>query len=202
MAEFNKNGVAKGKLLLEYLQEPDGSIWEPILYHKNPAGQLFSSSDDFEHGVVKDSTMFFNFNVCKELTSWEFLFIQRIEAESEYKKYRWRQSKSPFTASYSDVSPSAVTRVTTTGYTDGGFGGFYNLGSYSKFIVANNSNGNSYGRAGAWTAYQGGIPGYPNTVVTSGDIAAFVRIDGTNLSLKTKIYPNTGIIVTRNFIQR
>lgn len=201
MPDINRNGTANCNLLLEYVEEPDGSLWEPIFYHNNPSVNLFSSSDPFSTGVVKSPDMFFNFNVCKELTSWEFLWVQRDTANAGLVKYRWIQTKSPFTAVYADVAPSAVTRITTTGYTNGSMGGFYNLGSYSKFVIANNSNGNSFGRAGAWAAYQGGIPGYPNTVVTTGDISAYARIDGTNVSPKTKMYPSTGILVTNNYKQ-
>lgn len=202
MAEFNKNGVVKGNLFLEYIREPDGSIWEPIFYHNNPAGQLFSNSDSFAAGVVKNESLFFNFNVCKQLTSWEFLWIQRATKNTAYTKYRWTQTKSPFVADYSDVSPSAVTRITTSGYTNGGYGGFYILNSSTYMVIANSSNGNWFGASGCWTAYQGGIPGYPNTTCTTGDVAAFVRIDGTNLTAKTKIYPSTGIVVSNNLISR
>lgn len=59
------------------------------------------------------------------------------------------------------MSPSAVTRITTSGYTDGEYGGIYKSGSNTYFVVANSNNGNWYGVTGCWAAYQGGIPGYP-----------------------------------------
>ena len=201
MLDINKNGTVNCNLLLEYIQEPDGSIWEPIFYHNNPSVNLFSSSDPFSTGVIKSQDMFFNFNVCKELTSWEFIYKQRSTANAAYTKYRWIQTKSPFTAAYADVAPSAVTRITSSGYTDGGYGGLYILNSSTYMVVANTSNGNWFGASGCWSAYQGGIPGYPNTTCTTGDISIFVRIDGTNLSPKTKMYPSTGILVTNNYKQ-
>lgn len=201
MLDINKNGTASCNLLLEYIQEPDGSIWEPIFYHNNPSVNLFSSTDSFSTGVIKSPDMFFNFNVCKELTSWEFIYKQRTVANGTYNKYRWKQNKSPFTATYNDVKPSAVTRITTGGYIDGGYGGLYILNSSTYMVVANASNGNWFGASGCWNAYQGGIPGYPNTTVTTGDISIFVRIDGTNLTAKTKMYPSTGILVTNNYKQ-
>ena len=203
MAEFYKNGVVKGSLLLEYIREPDGSIWEPVFCHTNPTSYLFSSSDSFSTGVVRSQNLFFNFNVCKELTSWEFLCIQKATASSDTIKIRWRQNKSPFNASWTDVNPSAVTRITTSGYANNSTygGGFYVHNGNNYITLANTSNGNWWGATGCWTPYEGGIPGYNGTVVTTGTMTAFVRIDGTNVTPKTKVYPSTGIIVANNLVK-
>ena len=202
MLDINKNGTASCNLLLEYIQEPDGSIWEPIFYHNNPSVNLFSSTDSFSTGVIKSPDMFFNFNVCKQLTSWEFIYKQRNTATSSYTKYRWIQTASPFNANFSNTTPSSVTKITGNGYASGGLGGLYILNSSTYMVVNNNTNGNWWGATGAWTAYQGGIPGYPALgICSTGDISIFVRIDGTNLSPKTKMYPSTGILVTNNYRQ-
>jgi len=42
--------------------------------------------------------------------------------------------------------------------------------------IANGSNGNWYGGIGVWAAYGGGIPGYPNTTVTTGYVDLYIRI--------------------------
>lgn len=141
--------------------------------------------------------MWFDFNRCKELTKFEFLYIQQPTKGGAFTKYRWIQSKSPFVATYEDVAPSAVTRITTSGYTDGGYGGMYYLGGNTYFVVANSNNGNWFGASGCWTAYQGGIPGYPNTLVTTGSIRVFVRVD----SSKLKSYKNTDVIETNSIIE-
>lgn len=141
--------------------------------------------------------MWFDFNRCKELTKFEFLYIQQPTKGDPFTKYRWIQSKSPFVATYEDVSPSSVTRVTASGYTDGGNGGLYRSGSNTYFVIADNYKGNWWGATGCWTAYQGGIPGYPQNVVTTGSIRVFVRVD----SSKLKSYKNTDVIETNSIIE-
>ena len=195
--KFNKNGIVTSSKLKEYHVEPDGSVWEQCFFHNNPSVNLFSSSDSFSTGVYKSDEMWFDFNRCRELTSFEFLYIQQSTKGGAFTKYRWIQSKSPFVASYSDVSPSAVTRITTSGYTDGGYGGMYYLGSETYFVVANSNNGNWFGATGSWSHYQGGIPGYPNTAVTTGSVRVFVRVDSTKL----KGYKNTDAIETNHIME-
>lgn len=141
--------------------------------------------------------MWFDFNRCKELTTFEFLYIQQSTKGGPFTKYRWIQSKSPFVATYSDVSPSAVTRITTSGYTDGGFGGMYYSGSNTYFVIANSTEGNWWGATGCWTSYDGGIPGYPTHICSTGSIRVFVRVDSTKL----KDYKNTDVIETNSIIE-
>lgn len=193
--KFNKNGIVTSNKLKEYHVEPDGSVWEQCFFHNNPSVNLFSSSDSFSTGVYKSDEMWFDFNRCRELTSFEFLYIQQSTKGGAFTKYRWIQSKSPFVATYEDVSPSAVTRITTSGYTDGGYGGLYYFGSNTYFVIANSTNGNWWGATGSWTPYEGGIPGYPVNVCSTGSIRVFVRVDSTKL----KSYKNTDAIET-NYI--
>ena len=62
-------------------------------------------------------------------------------------------------------------------------------------VIANNSNGNWFGAFGCWTAYSGGIPGYPNNVVTSGYMDLYVRVDEImNWVYDGSGYGNDGII--------
>jgi len=42
---------------------------------------------------------------------------------------------------------------------------------------ANATSSNWYGACGCWTAYQGGVPGFNGTVVTSGYMDVYLRID-------------------------
>lgn len=182
----------------EYHIEPDGSIWEHVFHHNNPVNNKFSSTDTFTTGVYKNSDMWFNFQICNQLSSWEFLYCQNVTKESPTVKYRWIQTKNPFTAVYADVAPGAVTRITTTGYTNGTYGGLYKLNSSAFFVVANASNGNWFGATGAWNAYNGGIPGYPNTTVTSGQIDIYVRVD--SIVKNTKFY-KTNLQMMNNFYE-
>lgn len=195
--KFNKNGIITSHNLKEYHVEPDGSVWEQCLFHNNPAINLFSSSDSFSTGVYKSDEIWFDFNRCKELTTFEFLYIQQSTKGGPFTKYRWIQSKSPFVATYEDVAPNAVTRITTSGYTDGGFGGMYYSGGNTYFVIANHTNGNWWGATGCWTSYQGGIPGYPTAVCSTGSIRVFVRVGSTKL----KGYKNTDVIETNSIIE-
>lgn len=192
-----KNGVITSKNLKEYHIEPDGSVWEQCLYHNNPSVNLFSSSDSFATGVYKNDEMWFDFTRCKELSSFEFLYIQQSTKGGAYTKYRWIQTKSPFVATYEDVAPNAVTRITTTGYTDGGRGGMYHLGGNTYFVITDGSKGDWWGATGCWTAYQGGIPGYPSNVCTTGSIRVFVRIDVP----KIKDYKANDVLMTNSIVE-
>ena len=167
-------------------------MWEQCLYHSNPSVNLFSSSDSFATGVYKSDEMWFDFSRCKELSTFEFLYIQQDIKDGPFTKYRWIQAKSPFIATYEDVAPSAVTRVTTSGYTDGGYGGVYKPSANTYFAIADNAKGGWWGAAGCWTAYQEGIPGYPTTIVTTGSVRVFVRVDTS----KVKNYRSNDIFMT------
>ena len=182
----------------EYHIEPDGSIWEQCFFHNNPSVNLFSNTDSFATGVYKNKDMWFNFNVCKSLTSFEFLYIQKSKESDDEVKYRWIQSKSPFEASYSDVAPSAVTRITTEGYTDGGMGGLCYRNSNAYFIVADTSSSDWWGATGSWASYLGGVPGYPTNVCTTGSISIFVRVDN-NHNLKN--YRHNDSLIANDFIE-
>ena len=136
---------------LKMYSEPDGSIWVHIAHHNNPAnGNLFSSSDAFTGVVYKDTDRWFNvYSTVSQIDRFEFMVKQKETSSSEEVKYRWIQNKSPFSSSYSDVAPDAVTRVTTSGYTNGGYGGIYVLNSPTYLAIANYSNGNWYGAFGS-----------------------------------------------------
>jgi hypothetical protein len=43
-------------------------------------------------------------------------------------------------------------------------------------VIANATASNWFGAMGAYSNYQNGIPGYPNTVVTTGYMDVYVRI--------------------------
>jgi len=104
-------------------------------------------------------------------------------------KYRWTQTANPLTATWNDVKPGTVTFNTSSGYTSSSYGGLYLFKTSNLHMcIANGNNGNWYGGIGAATAYNGGIPGYPNTTVTSGYIDLYIRVYNG-----TKIIKNIGI---------
>jgi len=163
--------------------EPDDSRWIHIAHHNNPGnGKLFSKTDKFAQGVFLDDDRWFNIYAgVQNLSSFEFLVVQKTTSTATETKYRWTQTKSPLTAKYNDVAPSAVTRITTSGYTNGAQGGLYILNNdYTYMSIADGNSGDWFGAFGAYTPSQNGIPGYPNTFITSGYIDLYVRIPGTN----------------------
>lgn len=185
---LGKNGIYKGipnefALLCQYdtniYEESDGSLWVRITHHNNPASKLFDSTDNFNDGVYKDEDRWAHCGLCNKLSSFEFMVKQKNSDTSEECKYRWIQKHNPLTAVYEDVAPNSgnITHINTSDYLSSDYGGVYHSGGNSFFIIANKIKGNWFGAIGCWTAYQGGIPGYPESVVTTGYIDLYVRID-------------------------
>lgn len=164
--------------------ESDGSKWIRLVHHNNPASNgVFSSSDTFATGVYKDSNRWYDAEpALARAQTYEFMVKQKTTSDASEVKYRWIQNVNPLTAVYTDVTKTKVTRITTSGYTDGGLGGIYkysntNGNSYTRLAIANDSTSNWFGAFGSWETYQGGIPGYPNTAITSGYMDLYLRIN-------------------------
>lgn len=192
---FEKSGVINCKDFVEYHKEADDSLWYQVAHHYKTNSKLFSSTDDFTNGVYLDEDRWVHMNICNELTSWEFLYIQYATNTSSPVKYRWKQTVNPFTATYSDVQPGNVTNTTTTGYTNGGMGGLYKINSNTAFCIANTNNGNWFGAIGAWNHHGAGIPGYPSTSIAGG-YDLYVRVDNTKASIR-----KLGFIDANNFYE-
>lgn len=192
---FEESGVINCKDFVEYHKEADDSLWYQVAHHYKTNSKLFSSTDDFTNGVYLDEDRWVHMNICNELTTWEFLYVQYATNTSTPVKYRWKQTVNPFTATYSDVQPGNVTNITTTGYINGGMGGLYKLNSNTAFCIANNTNGNWFGAIGAWNHHGAGIPGYPSTSIAGG-YDLYVRIDNTKASIR-----KLGFIDANNFYE-
>ena len=206
MAKFLKSGQFIDNNINEIHVEPDGSRWMHVFHHCPINGtNLFSSTDDFVNGVYKNKDAWFNFQICNKITNeWEFLHMQKLtQRDKNFIKHRWKQTVNPFNATYADVSPSSgnINRNINEGYVNGGFGGLYKFTRSSRtfFSIANNSNTTWYGATGSWTAYQGGIPGYPNSVITTGCVDIYIRIDSLNDNT-VKFY-KTGIQTIENIYE-
>ena len=61
---ITKTGQFYNSHINEIHVEPDGSRWEHIFHHNNPAANLFASTDDFANGVYKNENLWFNFQIC------------------------------------------------------------------------------------------------------------------------------------------
>ena len=165
--------------------EPDGSKWIRIFHHNNPASSgLFASDMPFTDSVYVDSNRWFNVSVCNRFVknnTWELMVKQKTTSDASETKYRWTQKTNPMAGTWNDVQPSSsnIVRNTSSGYITNG-GGIYCMNSSSYLNIANVTSSNWYGAIGSWTVYQGGIPGYPNTVITTGYMDLYLRIDIDN----------------------
>ncbi len=174
--------------------EPDNSQWLHIARHNNPGSSgYFTRDSSWETGVYIDDNRWYDVAIVNLLNNFEFMVKQKTTSSVTETKYRWIQSINPLKAVYNDVKPAAVTRITTTGYTDGSQGGLWKMNSSARLCIANANSSNWYGAIGSWTAYSNGIPGYPNTTITSGYIDLYVRIDNQfNIIYDTSGYNNNG----------
>ena len=162
--------------------EPDGSAWIRIIHHNNPASTKFASTDTFDSYVYKDADRWFFASLCNRNVNdmWEFMVKQKQTSSSTEEKYRWIQYDNPFTATYETVKRANITNNTSSGYNISSVsGGLYKLNSNTYFVICNASNGNWFGALGCWGSYNGGIPGFPNTTVTSGYIDLYYRVGDT-----------------------
>ena len=115
-------------------------------------------------------------------------FIRNATSET---KYRWVQQYNPMTATYANVARANITYNTSSGYATPAstYGGLYNHNTNTKLCANNNVSGNWFGAIGSWSAHDGGIPGWNNTVVTTGYEDLYLRIDNVtfvNLPANTK----------------
>lgn len=187
--QLNNNTMILTKYDKEIYTEPDSSQWLHIARHNSPGTSgYFTSDSSFETGVYLDENRWYDVSIINLLNNFEFMVKQKTTSNATETKYRWVQTKNPLLAVYNDVKPTSVTRITTSGYTDGTFGGLWKMNSNTRLCIANTSASNWYGAIGCWTAYQNGIPGYPNTTITTGYIDLYVRIDNQF----TNIYDSSG----------
>lgn len=173
---INKQGIIQDNQFIEYLREADGAIFYPVCRHVNPSAQLFNQTDNFANGVYHNSGLWLDTQVFNTLDSWELLWIQKTTENGVVEKYRWVQNKNPLLATWTDVQPGQVTFNSGNEYTRSSYGGLFKKNSSSYLVIADGSAADWWGAIGCWTAYQGGLPGYPMNVVTTGEIDLYVRV--------------------------
>lgn len=201
---ISKTGILLESQLNEYHVEPDGSIWEHVFHHEHLETNSFLASEksNFPKGIYKSPQMWFNFNVCNQLSGdWEILWIQNALITDPSKKFRWVQHANPLTATFDDVAAANITRNTSAGYTDFSYGGLYKFDNDSKtYLCANNgTNGNWWGACGKYGVYQGGTLAWAGEIVKTGQIDIFVRVD--SIVRNAKIYKAGNITVENNFYE-
>ena len=164
-------------------EEPDGSKWIRICHHNNPASNLFAASDNFAEGVYKNEDVWYCMeNVCSSMNHYEFMVKQKDTATSTETKQRWVQSVDPSGATYAQIQASNITINTSSGYDTSSHDGFsiyanVNSAAGSTRMHASTTVDSWWGAAGAWTAYEGGIPGMPNRVCTTGYMDVYIRFE-------------------------
>lgn len=158
--------------------EPDGSKWIHVTHHNNPANGVFGSTGTWKSGYYIDTNRWYDLEQAIQIMPiYEFMLKQKTTSDATETKWRWTQTIDPMTATWTTVQPGTVTFNTSSGYSSSSYGGlYYRNDNNQRMCIANASNGNWYGGIGVWAAYQGGIPGYPNTTVTSGYVDLYLRI--------------------------
>lgn len=197
MSNILKTGIVTSANFSEYdltntldttrYTEPDGSVWVRIVHHNNPASYLFYNNTTYgsftDSKVYIDTNRWYNANLCQQMVKcWELMIKQKATSGGTEAKYRWVQYVSPLALNmFNETTAAKVTKNTSSGYSNhASYGGLYNASGYSSNspIVANNgSSGNWFGAFGCWAAYQGGIPGYAATTITTGYMDLYIRID-------------------------
>ena len=184
---FGKTGVVNctniSSLPVKYdnaiLIEPDGTAWAHIGHHDNPTTYKFASGDTFSTGVWKDTHRFLDASVCDKVDKWEFIVEQKQLVDSAVQRFRWAQQVNPNTGTFADTVKANITRYGAAyGYTDSSYGGMYKLNTSTYYCCNNGNNGNWFGAIGAWSAHNGGIPGYAGTTIKDGGyVDLYIRID-------------------------
>ena len=184
----------------EYYIEPDNSVWIKIFHHNNPANCRFATTDDFTKVFYTDVDRWSAIPICNKITNntYEFMVKSKQTTSGNEKKFRWIQTKNPLTATFSDVAVANVIKI--TGYdTYDAWGGLYAIKSSNTYFCANNGiSGNWWGALGTYVLYQGGTPGWWNSVITTGCQDLFLRIDNQPNNI-VSIYNNN--IISNEFIE-
>ena len=176
--------------------EPDGSKWVHIFHHNAPTENgLFSTTDTFATGVYLDANRWYDIEqFVSHMSIYEFMVKQKRASTSDEEKYRWIQTVSPLTAAYADVSPSSgnITFNTSSEYESSSYGGMlYGTGANTRMRIANATSSNWYGAMGAVIYSSDNLPGYPKTMISTGYLDLYARIDNLP-SLPAKIIKDHG----------
>lgn len=181
---ISRTGVLSTETIHEIITLSDGSKWAPIVYHNVQKGSnLFSSSDDFTKYVYHNDECWCNFPLIGKVnrpdsSKYEIMVAQQNNGSENFTVYRWTQTVSPLTATWSQVNPSSGNIVHLGA--SASYGGMYILNSTVYMCFANSSNGNWYGCAHK-TIYtgtagtNGTIPGYNGASVSQWQ-AVYIRI--------------------------
>lgn len=182
---FLKTGSIKTSSLYETVTLEDGSTWLPICIH-NVANGVFSNSGDFTTLNSQAIDKWSNFGLINVVnrpeSGWyEFMVQHQTSVGGGFERYRWKQNKNPFNATWDDVNPAKVgtnvTRISAT--TTNSYAGMYWYNaSNCKMCFANTSNGNWFGCGICSYWGTGYIPSY-NGQQCYGWQLVYIRVSST-----------------------
>ncbi len=188
--KMKKTQILSGPTLIERPQTDlgiiyfEGAYWLRVLRHSNPAsGALFTQSNALRtiesrdlYSRLADIT---NFHTSSGV--FEFLFRQKPLSTDNLVWGRWTQTSDPTVS----TTLSGYTYVSgTASGSDANLWGLVRKDSGSasssgKTALAVPGSGYWYSACGSWTAWNGGIPGFAQSVIKTGFMELYVRVDGT-----------------------
>ena len=169
----------------------DGSTWAKVLEHNDPENNIFPNKELAANYTAPNlySKLFLltTGNFLTSANNYEFLFQQKTTSTASETQYRWTQTKAPLNTTQSDTN-------STIGFTNIS-GASYGLTIKSGNTLLGYSIGNTnwWSAAGAYIAYQGGIPGVNSNVITTGYLKLWVRVDNVPYTVSgLKVYDSSG----------
>jgi hypothetical protein len=148
----------------------DGSVWFHVLHHENPADttNMFTSSNcwNYDNGSTLYSSLWIlKNNDWIQDGKYELLAAEKLTNTSTESLYRWKQTSNP-------ALTSTITGFEVIAGSGSQFKGLKTTGSYGAM-----HNGAAwYCCFGAYQQYQGGVPGFTNTSVTTGSLDLYIRV--------------------------
>lgn len=190
--------------------EPDMTMWIRVAHQANPAStaNLFASTDAFSTYVYKNENAWFDVAAFanSSFSWWELMIKQKGTATGTEDIYRWQQEYNPMIATYDQTGSSNVYRYPSgSRYTmHESYYGLHKHGT-NTYLCANNGNsGHWWGAIGAWAQHNSGIPGWGATLVTTGYIDLYIRVNCVGMTgakqAKCQINSNEHIL-TPHFVE-
>lgn len=190
--------------------EPDMTMWIRVAHQANPAStaNLFASTDAFSTYVYKNENAWFDVAAFanSSFSWWELMIKQKGTDTGTEDIYRWQQEYNPMIATYDQAGSSHVYRYpSNTRYTmHESYYGLHKHGTHTYLCANNGTETNWWGAIGAWDRHNSGIPGWGATLVTTGYIDLYIRINCLGITgakqAKCQINSNEHIL-TPHFIE-
>lgn len=177
-SELLANGTAQSNTLVEpcprTMTLTDGSLWVQVLHHNNPASNMFTSANCWNYD--DESNLYSALHLMKN-PDWkvngvyELLAEEKLTSSGTVSQYRWTQTSNPATSS----SVTGFTAITGSG------GNFTGLQLDTRHGCMSHAGSTWWCCCGAFTQYNGGIPGFGGTV-TSGCLDLYIRVRSGEVS--------------------